>query len=98
MTYSEAVEILRYMQKYRDVITEPNLTQCLHLTQYDFPLSQKFLVIDRVVLAARTERRQIYSLRYFREEFAKEESWFYKGTPPKRGDLAKVSDILGVRL
>jgi hypothetical protein len=91
VTYSEAIEIMRYAQK--KIRGPATLTQAMILSQYDFPLEEKFRVIDRVCKAY----PDIKTLFFFREAFRQAESDYHKGNPPKRGDLARVSDILGIK-
>jgi hypothetical protein len=95
--YSEAIEIMRFLQKRRDVVDNILLTQAMYLAQFSFPLDMKLQVLDRIIKLAVIDGRTIWSLSYFREAFREAESTFHKGAPPVKGEMMKVSEILGMR-
>jgi hypothetical protein len=93
--YSEAIEILRYAQKGTHI--PGRVTVAMLLAQFSFPLEQKFEVIDRTIREATALGGQVWSLSYFLEPFRKAESDYHKGSPPIKGEMMKISDILGVK-
>lgn len=93
--YSEAIEIMRYAQK-KGVKT--CLTHAMLLAQFSFPMERKLRMIDMIVAGAGLGGGNIWSLRYFMEPFRAAESDFHKGKPPKKGEMMKVSEILGIRV
>lgn len=95
MTYSEAVEIMRYAQKRG--VDSVTLTTAMLLSQFSFPIEEKFKVMDKCIEDAGSIGRFVWALGYFLEPFRKAESDYHKGSPPPKGELMKISDILGIK-
>ena len=90
MTYSEAVEIMRYAQKKG--VKFVKLSTAMRLSQFAFPMEIKMKIIDK-----ETEKDSVFGLGWFIGPFHLAESDYHKGMPPIRGEMMRVSDILGIK-
>lgn len=93
--YSEAIEIMRYAQKQR--VRYVTLTMAMRLAQFSFPIEEKFRIIEVVVKDTESMNGFVWALGYFLEPFRKAESDYHKGSPPEKGEMMKVSEILGIK-
>ena len=87
----QAFRIIKFItQKTKKSI---KVRDAIYLAGFNFPLEEKFRVIERVIKMGRAE--SVYSALYFRSAFQEAEVQYYKGPMPKKNSsFTSIRDIL----